>query len=327
MFGIFVGLILSGALFYVLGLKVEKTEGTYGGYNIKTVWSRNKKQFLALIPVIVFSILSCVSQIPTGYTGILTTFGRVEDVTLDAGFNFKTPWQRVVKMDNRIQKSQIELSCFSADIQEVKVVYTINYSINKESAQNLYRNVGTDYYDTVIVPRVQECVKASFAKYTAESLIADRNVVAAAIESDLSDNLAKYNIDLGDTAIEDVDFSDEFTNAAEAKVTAQQDKLTAQTKQEQLNLEAKAAADRQIIQANADAEAAIIAATNDAEVAKIAADASEYQGIKDSAIMSNLGSMLTKYPNLIDYYKAIGWDGKLPNTMIGTDSNTLFNVR
>ena len=141
------------------------------------------------------------------------------------------------------------------------------------------------------------------------------------IEEDLRNDLANYNIELVATAIEDIDFSDEFTNAAEAKVTAQQNKLTAQTQQETANLEAQAAAERQVIQAQADADSAIIAAQGDAEVAQIAADSAEYQGQKDAAIMSNLGKMLQQYPELIDYYKATGWDGKLPETMLGDDVN------
>lgn len=312
-------------LIFILGIIL--TIAAFIGLGFSSgLWKINLKQLLAIVPLIIFTLISCASQVPTGYTGILTTFGRVENVTLDAGFNFKAPWQKVVKMDNRVQKSQVELSCFSSDIQEVRVLYTINYNINKESAQNLYRNVGRNYYDTVIVPRVQECVKAAFAKYTAEALIADRNVVAAAIEADLAENLSKYNIDLGDTAIEDIDFSDEFTNAAEAKVTAQQNKLTAQTKQEQLNLEAEAAAERQVIQAQADADAAVIKANNDAEVAKIAADASEYQGVKEATIMGNLGKMLATYPSLIEYYRATGWDGKLPTTYVGGEEGLLFGL-
>ena len=318
MFLFILGVLLTIGAFVELGF--YRTEDRYS----EIAWKMSKRQFLSLLCLLV-CLLGCIKTVPTGSTGIVTVFGKVQSQTLDAGIHFMAPWNRVVQMDNRTQKAQVELSCFSRDIQEVNVVYTINYTINKSNAQELYKTVGIDYYDTVIIPRVQECVKATFAQYTAEALIADRNAVAVAIEDVLTANLAKYNIDLGDTAIEDIDFSDSFTNAAEAKVTAQQDKLTAQTKQETANIEAEAAAERQRIQAQADADAAIIAAEGDAQVAQIAADSAEYQGQKDAAIMSNLGEMLTKYPNLIDYYKAIGWDGKLPETMLGSDTSILLS--
>ena len=65
----------------------------------------------AFIPGVVAVILigvSCVSYVPTGYTGIVTTFGKVEDGTKDAGVVFKSPWQSIVKMDNRVQEMNMD---------------------------------------------------------------------------------------------------------------------------------------------------------------------------------------------------------------------------
>ena len=94
--------------------------------------------------------LSCVASVPTGHTGIVTTFGQVEDYTYEAGIHFKLPWQEVVNMDNRNQKATVDLNCFSSDIQEVAVTYTINYQIQKSNAQTIYKTIGTSYFNTVI---------------------------------------------------------------------------------------------------------------------------------------------------------------------------------
>lgn len=316
MFLFVLGIIVTIVLFFVLGITVSDEAIEFGV---------RKRQFLAVFGLVI-CLLGCIRTVPTGSTGIVTTFGRVESQTLDAGIHFLEPWKKVVKMDNRVQKAQIDLQCFSSDIQEVTVMYTVNYQINKSNAQEIYRTIGTNYYDTVIVPRVQEAVKAAFAKYTANELIEDRNVVAEIIESDLTDDLAGYNIELIATAIENIDFSDEFTNAAEAKVTAAQNKLTAQTEQERLNLEAEAEANRKVVAAQAEADSAVVAAKADAEVAQIQADSAEYQGKKDAAIMSAVGEQLNAHPDLIQYYYIKGWDGKLPKTMLSDKMNTLFQL-
>ena len=114
---------------------------------------------------------SCVAVIPTGHTGVVTTFGRVENHTLEAGINVKAPWQEVVVMDNRVQIATLDLECFSSDIQEVNLKYTLNYQINKSNAQEIYRTVGSDYYNVVIVPNIAEAVKVVTARYTAENLV------------------------------------------------------------------------------------------------------------------------------------------------------------
>ena len=90
---------------------------------MKEVWSS-----LVAVCLAVILVAGCIAIVPTGYTGILTTFGRVEDKTISAGFNFIAPWQNVVKMDNRTQKVQIQTSAFSSDIQQVDLLLAVNRS-------------------------------------------------------------------------------------------------------------------------------------------------------------------------------------------------------
>ena len=206
---------------------------------------------------------SCTVTVPTGHTGVVTTFGRVENTTLDAGVHFKLPWQQVVKMDNRVQKDTIELPCFSSDIQEVNLTYTINYQIKKSDAQTIYRTIGEDYYETVIMPCITESVKVVTARYTAEKLVGYRSELADAIEADLSEKLLSYNIEVVKTSIENMDFTNAFTDAVEAKQVAQQNKLRAETEAEQKVIEAKAAAE--VRKVNADAEAYEVRAKAEAE--------------------------------------------------------------
>lgn len=281
---------------------------------------------IVLILAVVTFVGSLIKVVPTGHTGVVTTFGRVEDYTYEAGVHFDVPWRKIVNMDNRTQKEQIQLSCFSSDIQETTVVYTVNFQIDKTNAQAIYRTIGKDYFDKIVQPKVLESVKSVFAQYNAESLVEKRGVLSAEIQNILSDAVSPYNIQIVGTSIEDIDFTDTFTNAVEAKQVAEQNKLRAQTEQQQAIIEAEANAEKIRIQAEAEANAQIIAAKADAEVAKIAADSAEYQGQKDAAIMSNLGEMLSRYPKLIDYYRATGWDGKLPETYMGGDGTVLFDI-
>lgn len=212
------------------------------------------RSFLAI-----FALLICVAggikSVPTGHTGVVTTFGKVEDYTLEAGIHFINPVSRVIKIDNRTQKETISFGAFSSDIQEVEVVYTLNYSIDKANAQNLYRTVGLNYYETVIQPKVIENVKKVMAQYTAEKLVASRSEVAQNIEKGLTVDLAKYNINVVATSIENLDFTDAFTNAVEAKQVAEQNKLKAQTEADTAVIKAQAEADVKLIEAEATAKA------------------------------------------------------------------------
>lgn len=312
-----VGILLSIGLFIETGLKInEEDDGLY--------WKPNKKQFISLIGILV-CFFGCIKTVPTGSTGIITTFGKVENTTLDAGMHFMQPWKKVVNIDNRTQKKSIDMQCFSSDIQEVKVVYTVNYQINKSNAQDIYKTIGTEYFDKIVMPKTLEAVKSVFSKYTADDLVASRANLSKEIESILVGDLDSYNIQITATSIEDIDFTDAFTNAVEAKQVAEQNKLKAQTEQEQAIIEEKAAAERQVIKAQADADTAILSAQADAEVAKISSDSALYQGEKEAAILQRVGEQLAKYPDLVAYKYIEGWNGQLPETILG-DSDVIMNM-
>jgi len=241
--------------------------------------------------------------IPTGHTGVLLTFGKVEDYTLDSGAHFKMPWQSVVKMDNRVQKTTVDLLCFSSDIQEVSMTYTLNYQIDKANAMEIYRSVGKEYYDKVIAPCVTEAVKVVTAQYTAEKLVSNRSELSIGIEEELTERLLGYNIQVVSTSIENFDFTDAFTDAVEAKQVAEQNKLKAETEAEQARIEAQAKADVRLIETKAEAEAQLIKAQAEAEAALIAAEA-------EAEANRKVAESLTEEILKKEYYDA--WDGSLP---------------
>ena len=302
------------AVFFLLG-------GIIAGIVMKQT-SAGKKAHLPIIIGVIAALVtvagSCFTSVPTGHTGVVTTFGRVENFTLDAGIHGKLPWQEVVLLDNRVQKARVELSCFSSDIQEVKVIYTVNYQISKENAMTIYSNIGVNYYDTVITPNVSEAVKVMTARYTAENLVASRDDLSEKTETLLSEQLSRYNILVVGTSIEDMDFTDAFTNAVEAKQVAAQNKLQAEIEQQQKIMEQKSSAERAVIDANAAAEVARIQAEADLAVTKIQADAAEYAGQKEAAKNKAIAENLSK--DLLNYYYIQQWNGILPNYYMGSEN-------
>lgn len=288
-------------------IKVKKQRYDGSEYEeVKTVFDKKKFALTVISGVmgIVLSVLLLLSicKVPTGHTGVVTSYGRVENYTYDSGIHLKAPWKKVVKMDNRVQKKSLEMSCFSSDIQEVRLVYTVNYQIDKNNAMTIYSTIGTDYFDTVMTPNISEVVKVVTARYTAENLVGNRNKLAEAIEQELADRLLDFNIELVSTSIEDMDFTDAYTNAVEAKQVAQQNKLKAQTQAEQKVVEAKANADVAREKAKGEADAKRIAAEAEAEAnKKIAASL-------DEKVLKN------------KWYEK--WNGKYPQVV--SDSGTII---
>ena len=219
-------------------------------------------------------------------------------------------------MDNREQRATFQLEAFSKDIQQVDIQGSINYNIDKATAMNLYKDVGVEYVSILVGPRIQEDVKVIIAQYTAENLIANRQEAANKIELLIREELAPKGINVISLAIENIDFTDAFESAVEAKQVATQEKQRAQTQQEQQTMEAEQAAKRKTIAAQADAEVMQIQADADAYAVKVKADAEAEANKKISA-------SLTK--DLINYTQVNAWDGKLPVYNGGSNTIPILN--
>lgn len=270
-------------------------------------------KFLALVLVVIlaFGFIDAIepngygffSKVGNGKVAVVTRFGKAQDETLEAGFHVKPFFNTLHPMSIQTQTMQTTLSAFSSDIQQVNTTVTLNYNIDKTNAVTLYREVGSGYEKTLMAPRVQEDVKIVFSRYTAENLVQKRDLLSTEILELLQEYLAPYGINVTAVAIEDIDFTDAFTNAVEAKQVATQEKLTAQTQQERLTMEAEAQAERETIAAQAKAERDRIAAEAEAYAIKTKAEAEAEANAKVAASLSDA---------LIDYVRAQAWDGKLP---------------
>lgn len=291
---------------------------------IVLVLFKSKTGIIPIIVGVLLLIVSCFAIVPTGYTGILTTFGAVEERTLNNGPNFIAPWQSVVNMDNHVQEVTLNISAFSSDMQEVEVSLSMNFQVDAITSRELYRTVGRDYYNSIMSNRVEENTKIIFAMYTAEGLITSREVLGSQIKELMQADMDSYGVHINTISVKNIDFTDAFTAAVEAKQVATQNKLTAETIQAQQTMEEEEAAKRAIIVANAEAEKAIIAAQADLEVVQIQAEASLYAGQREAEMNQRIAEALTS--NLIAYYWIKQWDGKLPSTVLDSDGNYMINL-
>lgn len=280
--------------------------------------------FASLLALLI-AFIGCFASIPTGFTGVLTTFGKVENTTLEAGLRVKLPWQEIILIDNREQKLNYNLEAFSSDIQQVTTTGSVNFNVARSTAMNLYREVGVRYTDILISPRLLENAKAVFAKYTAENLVANRESLSSEILVSMRRELEPYGINVISVAVEDIDFTDSFTNAVEAKQVATQNKLTAQTQQEQKTMETEAEAQRKRINAEAEAERTIIESEAAAKVKQIEADAEAYStrvtAEAEAEANKKLSESLTDH--LIQWNETNRWDGIMPNIVVGATGETL----
>lgn len=218
----------------------------------------SKSLMIAIIVVVIgaVTLFSSVVQIPAGHTGVVLTLGKVEEYVLDEGVHFRIPFvQNVVEIDNRIVKLEVDTEAFSSDLQTVDTKLAINYRISSTMSYSIYKNVGMNYEDILITPAVNEVLKATVSKYTAEQSVTNRSLVSEGLVVGLNEKLNINGITVTEVNIMDFDFSDAFINAIEEKQVAQQQLLKAETEKQTAITNAEAEAESLKIKAEAEAEA------------------------------------------------------------------------
>lgn len=202
-----------------------------------------KKYGLAIISAVVFVILlvMCVRTVDAGQVGVITRFGEVNR-EVNSGLALKLPWpiESLQKLDVRIQKQEEQATAATADLQDVRATLALNYALDRGKALAVYKSIGVEYRDRVVVPAVQESFKAATAQYTAAELLTRRPEVKAKALEDIKKRLEPYGVRIEDLNIVNFSFSDEFSKAIEQKQVAAQEAERAKFNLERARLDAEA---------------------------------------------------------------------------------------
>ena len=137
-----------------------------------------------------------------------------------------------------------DIVAFSRETQDVVVDATVNYHVEPGAVQKLYREVGPNWFDTLVEPRINQFFKAETVKYSTVDIAPNREIIRRNVQSELDADLKRYSITITDLLIDDIDFNPEFKAAIERKQIAVQDALREQERIEQAKAEAVQAKER-----------------------------------------------------------------------------------
>jgi len=207
---------------------------------------------IGIVALIALAIINPLVIVKAGYSGVVLNWGAASDKVLDAGIHWVMPIKSSVeKMDIRIQKEEVGVSAASKDLQTVTSQVALNFHLDPQKVNQLYKGIGKDYKERVIDPSIQEAVKSATAKYTAEELITKRELVKEDIKESLKLRLANDFIVVDELNIINFDFSTAFNQTIEEKQVAVQQALKAENDLKRIKIEAE----QRVAEAQAEAQA------------------------------------------------------------------------
>ena len=225
--------------------------------NAKRRLNKSETNF-ALLGLIV-AVLIAVSQfwtvIPAGHVGVIDFFGNVSDNTLYPGVNFVNPMAQVVKFDARTQEIKEVMNVPSKEGLSVELEISLLFSLSFENANKIYKTVGEDYVQKILIPQFRSVVRGVTSKYEARALYtAEREKLAKEIEAELAGLVNERGITLESAPLRQIILPAGLTASIEEKLKAEQESQRMQfilerekQEAERKRIEAKGIADFQDI--------------------------------------------------------------------------------
>lgn len=269
-----------------------------------------------LILLLFVTATNCVHSVPPGHRGVVVTLGKVSQVNLGEGLQFKLPYiQKIVNMKVTLEKEEVQESAASSDLQEIMTTLTVHFNVMPDCAWKMYQNMRKDYHSLLLKPIIQEDLKATTAQFTAEQLITTRSQLVYKLTEKLDTSLEPYGINVQTVNFVNFEFTEVFMDAVEAKVTAEQEALKAKNVLVQIQYEAQ----QKIIQAEAEKNATIITAEAQARQVEISADAEAYKVMIEANATAEAIMLITNQmtPEYAHYLYLMRWSGDFPTTMLG----------
>lgn len=226
-------------------------------FNAKRRMSKSESS-LALLGLAVaafIGLLQCWTIIPAGHVGVIDFFGNVSDNTLKPGVNFVNPMANVVKFDARTQELKEVMNVPSKEGLSVELEISLLYSLSFENANKIYKTVGEDYVEKILIPQFRSVVRGVTSKYEARALYtAEREQLSREMETELSKLVKPRGITLEAAPLRQITLPPGLTNSIEEKLKAEQESqrmqfiLQRETQEaERKRIEAKGIADFQDI--------------------------------------------------------------------------------
>lgn len=186
-----------------------------------------------------FTLMSSIVVVESGEVGVVYSWGSIIGQK-NEGASLVAPWQDVKTTNIQVQKKTFdEIAAASKETQNVYFKVTINWSVNPNKVQTLFREVGPDYFDKLVESRVNSFFKDETVQYEGVVITQKRDEIREAVRVRLSKELEPFSIYINDMLIDNIWYSPEFDKAIEEKQVATQNSLRAQELVKQREYEAQ----------------------------------------------------------------------------------------
>jgi len=138
-----------------------------------------RRGVIAAILFIVLILGAPITVVPAGHVGVKDFFGRVSKQVLPAGVHVIFPFTRVIKMSIQTHEVKETAEVPSKEGLMMDLEGSLLFRLDPEKASELYRTVGRNYPEVVVLPQIRSAIREVTASYEAKAMYsAEREQIA-----------------------------------------------------------------------------------------------------------------------------------------------------
>ena len=194
--------------------------------NAKKRFQKSETTFAmaGFVVAMLIALLQCFTMIPAGHTGVIDFLGYVSDNTLKPGVSLVNPMANVEKMSIKTQELKEMMNVPSKEGLSVELEISLLFKLNSEKANEIYKTVGPNYVDIILVPQFRSVVRGVTARYEAKALYtASREKLAGEIVDELTKLVDPRGITIEQAPLRQIILPPRLTQSIEEKLQAEQE--------------------------------------------------------------------------------------------------------
>lgn len=194
--------------------------------NAKKRFQKSETTFatLGIVAALFIALLQCFTIIPAGHTGVIDFLGYVSDVTLKPGVNMVNPMANVEKMSVKTQEIKEMMNVPSEEGLGVDLEISLLFKLNPDKANEIYKTVGPNYVEIILVPQFRSVVRGVTARYEAKALYtASREKLAGEIVDELEKLVGPRGITVEQAPLRQITLPPGLFKSIEEKMQAEQE--------------------------------------------------------------------------------------------------------
>ncbi len=198
----------------------------FAGFNLKKNGRKSEALISNLIALVaaIGAFVQLITVIPAGTVGVVDFLGMVSDNTLKPGINLVNPMARVEKFSIKTQEIKEVMKVPSEEGLTVDLEISLLYKLNPDKANIIYKTIGPNYREIVLIPQFRSVVRGVTARYEAKALYtASREKLASEIVNELQKIVAPRGILIEAAPLRQIVLPQRLTQAIEEKLKAEQE--------------------------------------------------------------------------------------------------------